>query len=78
MKTVVIGGGVGGLCTAIRLRAAGHEVTLVERNPIVGGKLAALTEEGYTFDLARRCSPSRTSTTTCSARPEPRSPNSSI
>lgn len=51
MKAVVIGGGVGGLCAAIRLRAAGHDVTLVERNPIVGGKLAALTEAGYTFDL---------------------------
>ena len=51
MKAVVVGGGAGGLCTAIRLRAAGHDVTLLERNPVVGGKLAALREAGYTFDL---------------------------
>ena len=51
MKAVVVGGGVGGLCASIRLAASGHHVTLLERNPVVGGKLAALSEGGYTFDL---------------------------
>lgn len=51
MKVVVIGAGVGGLCTAIRLQSAGHDVTVFERNPVVGGKLGALAEEGFTFDL---------------------------
>ena len=51
MKVVVIGAGVGGLCAAIRLQAAGHDVIVVERNPTVGGKLSALTDQGYTFDL---------------------------
>jgi phytoene desaturase len=51
MRAIVVGAGVGGLCTAIRLRAAGHDVTVLERNPIAGGKLAALVEGGYTFDL---------------------------
>ena len=51
MKIVVIGSGVGGLCASIRLGAAGHDVTVVERNPVVGGKLARLTEAGYTFDI---------------------------
>jgi phytoene desaturase len=51
MRAAVIGGGVGGLCTAIRLAAASHEVTLYERNPVVGGKLAGLAEGGYTFDV---------------------------
>jgi phytoene desaturase len=36
---IVIGGGVGGLAAAIRLGAAGHRVTLLEKNPTVGGKL---------------------------------------
>lgn len=51
MRIVVVGAGVGGLCAAIRLRAAGHDVAVLERNPMVGGKLATLTEAGYTFDL---------------------------
>lgn len=51
MRAVVIGAGVGGLCTAIRLATAGHDVTVLERNPVTGGKLATLVEAGYTFDL---------------------------
>jgi phytoene desaturase len=48
---VVVGGGIGGLAAAIRLRAAGHPVTLVERNSALGGKLAAYEREGFTFDV---------------------------
>jgi phytoene desaturase len=36
---VIIGGGVGGLTAAIRLAAAGQRVTVLEKNPTVGGKL---------------------------------------
>lgn len=35
MKVIVIGGGVIGTCTAYYLAAAGHTVTLVERNSTV-------------------------------------------
>ena len=51
MRVIVIGAGVGGLCAAIRLATAGHDVSILERNPVTGGKLATLTEAGYTFDL---------------------------
>lgn len=51
MRVIVIGAGVGGLCAAIRLATAGHHVVVVERSPVTGGKLATLTEAGYTFDL---------------------------
>lgn len=50
-RVVVVGGGVGGLAAAIRLRVAGFEVTLLERNEVLGGKLAELVVDGYTFDI---------------------------
>ncbi len=50
-QVLVIGGGVGGLAAAIRLQVLGHQVTLIERNAEVGGKLAVLTDAGYTFDI---------------------------
>ncbi len=40
---VVIGAGVGGLATALRLAAAGHRVTVYERGEHVGGKLGRYT-----------------------------------
>jgi phytoene desaturase len=48
---VVVGGGVGGLATSIRLRAAGHRVTVLERRPEVGGKLTVHQRDGFSFDI---------------------------
>ena len=44
--------GVGGLAVAIRLAAAGHRVVVLERNDVVGGKLAARRHDG--FSVRRR------------------------
>jgi phytoene desaturase len=51
MSVVVIGGGIGGLAAAIRLRSADMDVVLLERNDVVGGKVAVLRRDGYTYDL---------------------------
>jgi len=47
---VVVGGGVGGLAAALRLRAAGHAVRVLERRPALGGKLDVRVRHGFTFD----------------------------
>ena len=47
----IVGGGVGGLAAAIRLRSSGHHVTVYERNDVVGGKLATFERDGYAFDI---------------------------
>lgn len=41
-KVVVIGSGLGGLAAAAVAQARGHQVTLLERNPWLGGKAAVL------------------------------------
>ena len=47
---VVVGAGFGGLAAAIRLQAAGHQVTLLEKRSEVGGRAGQLKLDGYIFD----------------------------
>jgi phytoene desaturase len=49
-RVVVIGAGLGGLSAALRLAAAGRQVTVVERAPVPGGRAGQLQLAGYTFD----------------------------
>lgn len=50
-KALIIGAGIGGIASALRLRKKGYEVTVVEGNDFAGGKLHAITQDGYRFDL---------------------------
>lgn len=50
MSTAIIGAGIGGLATAVRLAAAGEEVTVWEKNASPGGKLSQLRMGAYRFD----------------------------
>ena len=50
-KACIVGAGIGGLATAIRLRAKGYEVSVFEQNSYPGGKLHAERYKGYRFDL---------------------------
>lgn len=49
---VVIGAGIGGLSSAVRLASKGVKVTLLEKEPRVGGYAIAYRRGGYTFDLS--------------------------
>ena len=50
MKTLVIGSGFGGIAAALRLRAKGHEVTLVEKHKDLGGRARVFNKNGFIFD----------------------------
>lgn len=51
MKNItIIGAGIGGLSTAIRLAAAGHCVTIYEKNTQVGGKMGQICADGFRWD----------------------------
>ncbi len=46
----IVGAGVGGLATAVRLAAAGLQVTVCEGNRQPGGKMNRVQAAGFTFD----------------------------
>ncbi|MFW6413996.1 MAG: phytoene desaturase family protein [Verrucomicrobiota bacterium] len=50
-KTAIIGGGLGGLSTAVALASQGFDVEIFEKNSHLGGKLNVLQQDGFTFDL---------------------------
>ena len=54
MKTpvgaIVIGGGLGGIASALRLRAKGYHVQLIERLPQLGGRAQVYTNHGFRHD----------------------------
>lgn len=47
---IIIGGGIGGLSAAIRLAAQGHQVTIIEQNEAVGGKMSEISAGGFRWD----------------------------
>jgi phytoene desaturase len=47
----IIGGGFGGLALGIRMQNMGYDVTILEKNPDVGGHASQIKDRGYTFDM---------------------------
>lgn len=50
-KVFIIGTGLGGLTTALRLSSRGYEVEMVEKYHKAGGRLNLLEKDGFKFDL---------------------------
>lgn len=50
-KAVIIGAGIGGLATSIRLASRGLRVSVFEGNSTPGGKLSEISSKGYRFDF---------------------------
>ena len=50
MNSIVIGSGFGGIAAAIRLRAKGHKVKLIEKHSDLGGRARVFKKDGFTFD----------------------------
>ena len=49
-KVVVVGTGFGGLASAVRLRAMGYEVEMVEAGDQPGGRARVFKQDGFSFD----------------------------
>ena len=52
---VVVGGGLAGLSAAFRLRRAGHEVEILERDATPGGRLQSEQRAGFTLERGADC-----------------------
>jgi diapolycopene oxygenase len=50
-RVVIIGAGLGGMSAAVMLARSGFDVTVLEKNTNVGGKLNQLQTNGFSFDL---------------------------
>ncbi len=50
MNSIVIGSGFGGMAAALRLRAKGHKVTLIEKHNDLGGRARVFKRNGFIFD----------------------------
>lgn len=50
-EVLIVGSGIGGLSTAIRLLKDGYKVKIFEKNNNIGGKVNIKIENGYKFDL---------------------------
>ena len=50
MKAIVIGAGFGGIAAALRLRAKGYAVTLIDRCAALGGRAQVYEREGFRHD----------------------------
>lgn len=51
-KALIIGTGLGGLSTALRLTSIGYEVEMVDKYHQAGGRLNKLEKDGFTWDMA--------------------------
>jgi phytoene desaturase len=49
-RVIVVGAGLGGLACALHLAGAGRQVTVLEREPVPGGRAGRLALGGYEFD----------------------------
>jgi phytoene desaturase len=50
-KAIVIGAGIAGIATSIRLALKGYQVEVFEAGPIAGGKLSEMKLNDYRFDM---------------------------
>ena len=50
IRSIVIGGGFGGIAIALRLRSLGHQVTLIERLGSLGGRAQVFKKNGFKHD----------------------------
>ncbi len=52
---IIIGAGVGGLFSALKLSSAGKKVLLIEKQPVAGGFATTFSRKGFIFESSLHC-----------------------
>ncbi len=50
-KAIIIGSGISGIASALRLVAKGYDVDILEKSDHSGGKISEFTVDGFRFDM---------------------------
>lgn len=50
-RAIIIGSGIGGICTAANLAKRGYEVRIFEKNAFPGGRCGSYEKDGHRFDI---------------------------
>ena len=50
MNSIIIGSGFGGIAASLRIKAKGHNVTLIEKHNDLGGRARVFKRNGFTYD----------------------------
>lgn len=50
-KVIIIGSGLGGLSTALRLSSKGYDITVLEKHSTAGGRMNVIEQDGFRFDM---------------------------
>ena len=50
INTLVVGGGFGGIAAALRCKAMGHNVTIIDKLSKLGGRAQVIERNGYKYD----------------------------
>ncbi len=50
-KVIIVGTGLGGLATALRLTSKGYNVTMLEKHSTPGGRMNIIESNGFRFDM---------------------------
>ncbi|MBU3161341.1 phytoene desaturase [Clostridium frigoris] len=51
-KVIIVGAGIGGLSTALRLLSNGYDVEIYEKNKTIGGRVNLIENKNFRFDLS--------------------------
>ncbi len=58
-RIIIVGAGVSGIAAGVELKQRGYDVTLLDKNDYIGGRVRSLTKNGFTMEKGASILPSK-------------------